>query len=102
MHTLGRSFRMTLWPDTPQEKVLLDIPDWNFDWQMLSELQTPVDVAKGDKIRIECSWNRDADPLRAKRYIVFAEGTEDEMCFNTYSIIPPALAPSPAANAAKP
>ena len=102
MHTLGRSFRMTLWPDTPQEKVLLDIPDWNFDWQMLYELQTPVDVAKGDKIRIECSWNRDADPLRAKRYIVFAEGTEDEMCFNTYSIIPPALAPSPAANAAKP
>jgi polyisoprenoid-binding protein YceI len=102
MHTLGRTFRMTLRPDTPQEQVLLDIPNWNFGWQMLYELKTPADVAKGDKIRIECSWNRDADPLRAKKYIVFAEGTEDEMCFNTYSLVPPMLAPAPAENAAKP
>ncbi|CAB4540558.1 unannotated protein [freshwater metagenome] len=102
MHTLGRSFRMTLRPDTPQEQVLLDIPNWDFGWQMLYELKTPVDVVKGDKIRIECSWNRDADPLRAKKYIVFAEGTEDEMCFNTYSLVPPVLAPAPAENAATP
>jgi len=102
MHTLGRTFRMTLRPDTPEQQILLDIPDWNFGWQMLYELQTPVDVVKGDKIRIECSWNRDADPFRAKKYIVFAEGTEDEMCFNTYSLVPPDIAQAEAQSAASP
>jgi hypothetical protein len=28
------------------------------------------------------------DPNRAPKYIVFAEGTEDEMCFGTYGLIP--------------
>jgi hypothetical protein len=97
MHTLGRTFRMTLHPGTPQEQVLLDIPDWNFDWQMLYSLQTPVQVAKGDTVRIECSWDRSLDPTRTPKYIVFAEGTEDEMCFSTYSLVPNADPTTPVA-----
>ena len=31
---------------------------------------------------------RSLDPNRAPKYIVFAEGTEDEMCFGTYAIVP--------------
>ena len=37
---------------------------------------------------MDCSWDRGADPLRPPKYIVFAEGTEDEMCFATYALIP--------------
>ena len=37
---------------------------------------------------MDCSWDRSADPLRPPKYIVFAEGTEDEMCFATYALIP--------------
>lgn len=88
MHTIGRSFRMTLQPGTPEEQVLLDIPNWDFDWQMLYELATPIHVTKGQTIRIECTWDRSLDPTRAPKYIVFAEGTEDEMCFSTYSLVP--------------
>ncbi len=33
MHLLGRSISMTLNPDTPRERVLLDIPVWDFDDQ---------------------------------------------------------------------
>ncbi|MBK5288618.1 MAG: YceI family protein [Acidimicrobiia bacterium] len=87
MHTLGTSFRFTLDPGTPQEKVLLDIPTWNFDWQMNYELETPLHVEKGQKIKMECSWDRSVDPNRPPRYIVFAEGTEDEMCFGTYALV---------------
>lgn len=88
MHTLGKAFRMTLNPGTPGEKILLDIPVWNFEWQLNYQPATPVPVKRGDTIRIECSWDRalryDAEP----RYIVFAEGTEDEMCFSTYTLLP--------------
>jgi polyisoprenoid-binding protein YceI len=90
MHTLGQSFRLTLDPGTPNQKVLLDIPTWNFDWQMNYVLATPLHVTAGETVRMQCTWDRSLDPNRPPKYIVFAEGTEDEMCFSTYAIIPDA------------
>ena len=87
MHTLGRSFRLTLAPKSADEQILLDIPKWNFDWQMNYGFKDPVRVTAGEEIRIDCSWDRSIDLLRKPKYIVFAEGTEDEMCFATYSLI---------------
>ena len=88
MHELGSSYRMTLNPGTPDEKVLLDIPVWNFAWQLAYSPVDDVVLKKGDNIRVTCSWDRrerfDPDP----RYIVFAEGTEDEMCFSTLTVRP--------------
>ena len=87
-HTLGKTFRLTLDPDTPHSKILLDIPQWNFGWQMNYALAKPLHVNAGQTMRMQCSWDRSLDPNRPPKYIVFAEGTEDEMCFSTYAIIP--------------
>lgn len=87
-HTLGKSFRLTLDPDEPSQKILLDIPTWNFDWQMNYALAKPLHVTAGETIRMQCTWDRSLDPNRPQKYIVFAEGTEDEMCFSTYALIP--------------
>jgi hypothetical protein len=88
MHTIGDTFRLTLDPDTPDETVLLDIPDWRFDWQLNYELAEPLKVTAGQPLRLDCSWDRRRDPFRTPKYMVFAEGTEDEMCFATYALIP--------------
>lgn len=88
MHTIGKAFKMTLNPGTPGEKVLLDIPTWNFEWQLNYQPVEPVDVKRGDVLRIECSWDRGLRFDPEPRYIVFAEGTEDEMCFSTYTVRP--------------
>lgn len=88
MHTLGKSIRLTLSPDSVDEKILLDIPTWSFDWQMNYGFEKPVRVTAGQELRIDCRWDRSIDPLRKPKYLVFAEGTEDEMCFGTYSLIP--------------
>ena len=88
MHTLGKTIRMTLDPNTPKQKILLDIPVWNFDWQMNYGLKTPIHVNAGDQVLLQCSWDRSLDPNRPQKYIVFADGTEDEMCFGTYGLIP--------------
>ncbi|HEY1740946.1 MAG TPA: YceI family protein, partial [Acidimicrobiia bacterium] len=87
-HTLGKTFRLTLDPGTSHSKILLDIPEWNFGWQMNYALAQPLHVTTGDTLEMQCSWDRSLDPNRAPKYIVFAEGTEDEMCFSTYAIIP--------------
>lgn len=88
MHTIGNTLRLTLGADTPDEKILLDIPQWSFDWQMSYGLAEPLHVEAGTPVRLECSWDRRKAPDREPKYIVFAEGTEDEMCFATYVLIP--------------
>jgi hypothetical protein len=86
-HEIGRSFRMTLNPGTPDERVLLDIPDWRFDWQLNYYPVETITVSPGDFVRIECSWDRGRrDPELEPAYIVWADGTDDEMCFATVSI----------------
>lgn len=45
-------------------------------------------VTAGQTMRMDCTWDHALDPNRSPRYIVFAPGTEDEMCFSTYAIIP--------------
>lgn len=87
MHTLGKSFRLTLAPGTDREQILLDIPEWSFDWQMNYGLAKPLRVKAGEEVLMECSWDRRVDPDRPPKYVVFAEGTEDEMCFGTYGLV---------------
>jgi polyisoprenoid-binding protein YceI len=88
MHELGRSFRMTLNPGTAEEKVLLDIPTWNFDWQLNYQPVDEVRIEEGDVLRIECTWDRNLRYDPEPRYLLFAEGTQDEMCFSTYTLLP--------------
>jgi hypothetical protein len=88
-HELGASFRMTLHPDTPDEIVLLDIPRWDFDWQMLYDPVEDIVVEPGDVVRIECSWDRSLrDPALEPAYVLWADGTDDEMCFATITTRP--------------
>ncbi len=83
MHEIGATFRMTLNPDTPDERVLLDIPAWDFDWQLDYRPIETIVLDRDDVIRVECSWDRSLIEDGAEpRYIMWAEGTEDEMCYS--------------------
>ena len=75
---------MTLNPDTPQELVLLDIPEWDFQWQFNYEPVEEIIIGSSDVVRIECSWDRSLrDPELEPAYVLWADGTDDEMCFAT-------------------
>ncbi len=81
-HEIGKSVKMTLNPGTPDERVLLDIPNWDFDWQLDYRPVEDIILERGDEIQIDCVWDRsrideDAEP----RYVLWAEGTDDEMCY---------------------
>jgi hypothetical protein len=81
-HEVGASFRLTLNPDTPDEVVVLDIPDWDFDWQLNYEPVDTIVIEPDDVIRLDCSWDRSRrDPELEAAYIVWSDGTDDEMCF---------------------
>jgi hypothetical protein len=86
MHLLGRSIKVELNPDTPKARTLLDIPAYNFDAQAIQPLPTPVTVTAGDTYRVTCTHDtalrRQLPQLKPlpPRYVVWGEGTSDEMC----------------------
>lgn len=87
MHELGRSFRMELNPDSDESALLLDIPRWDFHWQGEYFFEEPLRVARGDILRMTCTWDNSLsdDP----RYVVWGEGTSDEMCFGSVLALKP-------------
>jgi len=88
-HEIGKSFRMTLNPGRSDERVLLDIPRWDFDWQLLYEPEEEIVLRPGDEIKVECSWDRSLrDPTLEPAYVLWADGTDDEMCFATVTTVP--------------
>jgi hypothetical protein len=68
--------------------VLLDIPVWNFAWQLSYSPVETLRVERGDVIRVTCTWDRGQRHETEPRWIVFAEGTEDEMCYTSLTVRP--------------
>jgi predicted small lipoprotein YifL len=86
MHLLGTSIKIAANPGTPRARTLLDIPVWNFDNQGSKPVK-PLQLHPWDKVRVTChhaQFLRDRQPSfekqRQDRYIVWGEGSTDEMC----------------------
>ena len=88
MHELGSSIRLTLNPDTAEERILLDIPDWDFEWQLNYRPVEDIVISTGDVIRVDCAWNRELAPYEAVGYILWSDGTGDEMCYSSITTAP--------------
>ena len=86
MHTMGSRFSLTLKPGASDEQVIFEIPQWDFNWQGRYQYATPIRVAEGDFVRISCTWNKGAGD--AQKYTLWGEGTQDEMCLSSLTILP--------------
>lgn len=86
MHLLGKSIRIVANAGTPRARTILDIPVWDFDNQSAQPLSSPLRLRKGDTVTVTCTHDvslRDKLPALAgmpPRYVVWGEGTTDEMC----------------------
>jgi hypothetical protein len=86
MHLLGRSIKVELNPGTPGAQTLLDVPNYNFDDQAIRPLAKPVTVKPGDTFRVTCTHDAGLRKLLPQlrnvppRYVVWGDGTSDEMC----------------------
>jgi hypothetical protein len=94
MHLLGRSIKVEVDPGTPQAHTVLDIPVWDFDNQGAKPIH-PVSLHPGQKVKVTCKhvqWLRDQLPSFAgqpDRYVVWGEGTTDEMCLGILTVTHP-------------
>lgn len=89
MHEIGSAFRMTVNPGEADERIILDIPRWNFEWQLQYRPVEPLLIERGDIVRVECVWDRALrSPLLEPAYVLWGEGTNDEMCYSTLTTRP--------------
>jgi len=86
MHLLGRKISVVANAGTPNAQTLLDITNWDFDNQAATVLPKPVTLKPTDTLTVQCTHDqsfRDVLPALAdipERYVVWGEGTSDEMC----------------------
>jgi hypothetical protein len=94
MHLLGRSIKIEINPGTPQERTILNIPVWDFDNQGAQPIE-PIELKPFDKVKVTCrhvQWLRDKLPSfegQPDRYVVWGEGTTDEMCLGILTVTYP-------------
>lgn len=87
MHTRGSSILGRVDKADGTNQCLLDIPEWNFNWQGGYTFANPVTFNPGDQLYLECHWNNTAanqpyvDGMQvAPHELNWGETTEDEMC----------------------
>jgi hypothetical protein len=86
MHLLGHSIKVEFNPGTARARTLLDVPVYDFDDQSIRPLAAPLAVGPGDTFRVTCTHDATLRQRLAQlrtlppRYVVWGEGTSDEMC----------------------
>jgi len=107
MHLLGKEMNATVVRGDGQESCLLDIPEWEFDWQQSYALPPGGDevLAPGDGFRLSCVHDnsRENQPIvDGARLppvdVEWGDGSLDEMCLMYFETVEP-FAPRPSSPA---
>jgi hypothetical protein len=90
MHLRGKDFRFTaVYPDGRSE-VLLDVPKYDFNWQLLYRLEEPKLLPKGS--RLECVAHFDNSPNNKfnpnpNKTVYYGEMTWEEMMNPFFGVV---------------
>lgn len=91
MHTRGKSMKYTaLYPDGRSE-VLLDLPDYDFNWQWYYYPEEPITLPEGTVLDIEAHYDNSSgnpDNPDPSLDVTFGEDTNSEMMFGVFDFIP--------------
>jgi hypothetical protein len=85
MHLLGKSMRVTATLPDKSAKTLIDIKNWNYNWQDEYYYERPFKLPAGTRLDVEATFDNSADnpsnPSSPPRRVTWGDGTTDEMLF---------------------
>ena len=83
MHLLGRSMKAKLVRPDGTVAPLIDVPDWDFNWQLVYALKEPLKAPAGSKVIVDATYDNSAgnphNPTNPPRPVRWGEETTDEM-----------------------
>jgi len=96
MHLRGRAIKYTaVFPDG-REEVLLNVPHYDFNWQILYEYAKPVTLPAGTIVRVDATWDNSTKNKynpRPDQEILWGEQSWDEMLSPQLRAVVPLSAP---------
>ncbi|MBC7806608.1 MAG: hypothetical protein H7145_10700 [Akkermansiaceae bacterium] len=85
MHYLGKEMTVIAKPPSGERIPLIQIRDWEFNWQMTYRYINPIKLPKGTRLELRARYDNTADnpsqPSQPPKEVRFGEETTDEMCF---------------------
>ncbi|HEY1960553.1 MAG TPA: hypothetical protein VGH28_33310 [Polyangiaceae bacterium] len=111
MHLVGTDEKITIHRDAPTatnpaDECLLQVPQWNFNWQRSYEYDTDIAslplISPGDSLKMRCTYDNTTDNpalmaalteagQKQTQPVTIGETTMDEMCLGAFWIVYPTL-----------
>ena len=79
LHKLGVSSSAKVIREDGTEECLIDVPNYDFNWQRVYTYSNPILLNPNDKLEIECVF----DSTGVDQTTYWGDGTSDEMCLMT-------------------
>jgi len=84
MHVLGRRMTVTATLPDGTTKPLIDVPDWDFNWQGFYAYKQPVRLPAGSRVDLVAHYDNSEgnprNPTSPPKLVTWGEQTTDEMC----------------------
>lgn len=84
MHLLGKKMRVEAILPTGERRCLIDIDDWDFNWQAMYRFKEPVAIPFLSRLVATAVYDNSADnpnnPNNPPKAVSWGEATTDEMC----------------------
>jgi peroxiredoxin len=92
MHLLGKSVKITMTPPGGEPKVLIDIKDWDYNWQETYWVAKPFAAKAGTRFDIEAVFDNSSknvnNPSVPPKLVTYGEETTNEMLFGFIGCVP--------------
>lgn len=84
MHLLGRKMNVMATMPGGEQKCLINVDDWDFNWQGMYMFSQPLTIPYGTKLSLEASYDNSEgnwrNPNVPPKAVSWGEQTTDEMC----------------------
>jgi peroxiredoxin len=85
MHLLGKAMKVTATLPDQSVKVLIDVQNWNYNWQDEYYYERPFKLPAGTRLHVDAIFDNSAEnpsnPSSPPRRVTWGDGTTDEMLF---------------------
>jgi peroxiredoxin/mono/diheme cytochrome c family protein len=93
MHLIGKSVIVTMTPPGGEKTTLVEIKEWDYNWQETYWFKEPIEVKAGTRLDIEGIYDNSSknpnNPRNPPGLVLFGEQTTNEMLFGFFGVTSP-------------
>jgi peroxiredoxin len=90
MHLIGKSIKVTMTPPGGQTTTLVEIKEWDYNWQETYWFKEPLKLKAGTRLDIEGIYDNSSknpnNPRNPPAVVLFGEQTTNEMLFGFFGV----------------